>query len=58
MQYLHWILQAGATGRWILPNLLCASFEKHGWVALMSLPLYLGISVMVFRLAFCGFISK
>jgi hypothetical protein len=30
------MLHAGATGRCILPNVWCASFEKHGWVLAMS----------------------
>lgn len=29
-QYLHLILHFGATGKWIRPNIECASWEKQG----------------------------
>ena len=35
-QYRHWMLQAGATGRWILPKVPWAFTLKQGWVLRMS----------------------
>jgi len=37
LQKLHWMLQRGATGRWMRPYFLCASLLKHGWL-LKSMP--------------------